>query len=160
MAHCTFTLVLSHSYLRTTCGFSERQILQVCLFKIQIMWKVDSSLKETSRKLLSLSIRMSMSTGNSFRRGQSSGSSAWTIWILYACNFKRRWRIFYTVVWGIWSSLLAWRMDFPGLLRDASRNLSAVSASTEGLPAPFPFETLSFSLNCSNHIPYAYVCAL
>jgi hypothetical protein len=46
----------------------------------------DSSLKKTPRKLLSLSIHLSISTANSNQHGRFSGYSACTICILYASS--------------------------------------------------------------------------
>jgi hypothetical protein len=89
-------------------------------------------------------MRSSMPIANWFLWRPSSSSSACTVRMLYACSFNRRCRIFGTI------ERLARLVHFDGLRWKASRTISSVSASTEGLPAPFLCRTLPVYWNCSN----------
>jgi len=74
------SLGLSLLHLQTTHAFSEPRFCN-CLFNILDTWKVDSLL---SRKVLSLSVCLGMSTANSFQPGWLPNSSPCTVWMLYA----------------------------------------------------------------------------
>jgi len=109
-------------------------------------WMVDPSLKKDIQEAVINVSPIEQSTASSFWHGRSSSSIACTVWVLNSCNFKRRWRNFCMAVQAIRISVLARRMDFPALSSHASLTLSTVSASTEGLSAPFLCKTLPVSL--------------
>ena len=130
--HQTFTLGVSLSCTWITWRFSEPHIWQLCLLILLHKWKVASSEKTMlSRYKLSFSIYRSISAGKCVLSGWSLGFMWRRSWILKAHKYRRLWMILWILCLGIWSSVLALRIDFHGLLANAILTNLVVSSFTD-----------------------------